>query len=574
LKEILGQELKIVYNCLRMTKGMKDGLRIMSLGGYGEVTRNMFVYETGEEILLVDCGIGFPTEEMLGVDLLLPDSSYLRGKEEKIVGMVLTHGHEDHVGALPYLLPKLPKGMPIYASRLTKALAEDKLAEFGITGRVREADLGESLRLGSYEIKFVHVTHSIPDATNLVINTPVGIIYHGSDFKFDLTPVDGKQTEFGKIAAAGEKGVVLLLSDCLRSERQGSTPSEQTLYQMFEREIRGCKGKFIVTTMSSNISRLQQAIEVSLRRGRKIVPVGRSIERNLAVAARLGYVSLKPNQVVSYKDLRRREDKQLTFLIAGSQGQEGSAMQRVSMGEHDFVKIRPGDKVVFSTDYIPGTEAASRAVIDALYREGAEVVYSELADDLHVSGHGAQQDLMLMVALTKPRFMLPIGGNYRQMKQYTKLAERMGYGEDKVIIPEENGSIVVGADGKVRQGNPVEVRNVFVDGLGVGDVGKVVLRDRQLLAEEGVVVAVVQIDRSAKQVVGEPDLISRGFVFAKKDDVVLPEATQGLKELLNSKGEKLGDARVVRQYIDFYLREFFFKKLRRRPMILPVVVEV
>jgi ribonuclease J len=528
----------------------------------------------GDEILLVDCGIGFPTEEMLGVDILLPDVSYLTGKEKRIVGMVLTHGHEDHVGALPYLLPKLPRDLKIFGSRLTKALVEEKFAEERISQKVRQVEGDEVLRLGSFGVEFVHVTHSIPDALNLVINTPVGRIYHGSDYKFDLTPVDGKQTEFGKIAKAGNEGVKLLISDCLRSEKKGWTASESSLRQMFEREIQGCGGKFIVTTMSSNISRWRQAIEVALSRERKIVPVGRSVEKNLRVAAKLGYVSLRQDQVVNYKKLRKYGDRQLAFLIAGSQGQEGSSMQRAAMGEHDFVKIRPGDKVVLSTDYIPGTEVASRTVIDALYRLGATVVYSEIMDDLHVSGHGAQQELMLMMALTRPEYLLAIGGGYRQMKNYAKLAKRMGYSPDRVLIPEENSTVLVGSDGRVSLGKPVEVHQVMVDGLGVGDVGKVVLRDRKVLAEDGIVVAVIQIDHASREVVGEPDLISRGFVFAKKDDKILPEATRGLKELLLSKKGKLGDARVVRQYVVFYLQDVFFKKLRRQPMILPVVVEV
>ena len=536
------------------------------------MTSNMFVYEYGPDILLVDCGLGFPTEDMLGVDLLIPDIGYLRSRAGKIRGLVLTHGHEDHCGALPYLLPQLK--VPVYASKLTAHLVMDKLAEYqGMPKTINVLTPGELLKLGSFTVESVRVSHSIPDATNLIIKTPVGTVYHGSDFKFDFTPVDGVLPDVIGIAKAGGAGIQLLLSDCLGSERKGHTPSERTLEEMFEREISHCDGKFVVTTMGSNISRWRQAIEAAIRHGRRVAVLGRSITRNLTVATELGYLKVPREVMIDARQIRKLPPKNLCILAAGSLGQPGSAMQRLATGEHKDAEISQGDKVVFSSDYIPGTEGSTQSLIDALSKAGATVIYSNITDDLHVSGHGSQQDQLLMMALTKPQYLLPIGGTWRHMVQYAKLAAGMGYAKDRVLLPEHNQTIEVYPD-RVKLGPVVEIKNVMVDGLGVGDVGNVVLRDRQVLAEEGIVVAIVEVDQNQMDKVNKVDLISRGFVYAKENTTLLTEASEAVKMAVFKRKGKIDTERFVRETVADTLERFFFDKTHRRPMILPVIVEV
>ena len=547
-------------------------LRIISLGGFGKVTSNMFVYEYEDDILLVDCGIGFPTEDMLGVDLLIPDVSYLKSRLSNIRGLVLTHGHEDHTGALAYILPQLK--VPVYASKLTAHLVMDKLAEYeGTPHQVNILAPGQPLQLGKFTIESVRVSHSIPDATNLIIQTPVGTVYHGSDFKFDFSPVDGILPDIGRIAIAGNAGVQLLLSDCLGSERKGHTPSEKTLDEMFEREISRCSGKFIVTTMGSNISRFRQAIDAAVRHGRRVAILGRSIKRNLTVAQKLGYLKIPPGVFIEPKQARRLPPQNVCLLVAGSQGQAGSAMERLATGEHQEATVNLGDKVVFSSDYIPGTESATQALIDALSKLGATVIYSNITDDLHVSGHGSQQDLLLMMALTKPKYIVPIGGTFRHMVQYSHLAQTMGFSPSQIFLPEHNQSLEVYSD-RVKLGPVVEVKNVMVDGLGVGDVGNVVLRDRQVLAEEGVVVAVIEVDQSNLGKVINADLISRGFVFAKENASLLIQGAAEVKKAIARREGRLESERHIREIVADSLEHFFYDRTHRRPMILPVVIEV
>ena len=551
---------------------MASPLKIISLGGFGKVTSNMFVYEYDNDIVLVDCGMGFPTEDMLGVDILIPDISYLRDKKDKIRGLVLTHGHEDHTGALPYILPQL--NIPIYASKLTAHLVMEKLAEYeNIPKQVNILLPGQPLQLGKFKIESVRISHSIPDATNLIIQTPVGTVYHGSDFKFDFTPVDGVLPDVGRIAAAGNSGIRLVLSDSLGSERKGHTPSEKTLEEMFEREVTHCSGKFIVTTMSSNISRFRQAIDAAVRHGRRIALLGRSIERNLTVAQNLGYLKVPKEVFINPKQIRRLAPQNVCILAAGSQGQSGSAMERLATGEHQDATLNPGDKVVFSSDYIPGTEGATQSLFDTLSKLGVTVIYSNITDDLHVSGHGSQQDLLLMMALTRPQYLLPIGGTYRHMVQYSYLAQSFGYSSDKILLPAHNQSIEVHPD-QVKLGPIVEVRNVMVDGLGVGDVGNVVLRDRQVLAEEGIVVAVIEVDQNDFSKVNRIDLISRGFVFAKENTGLLKQASAATIKAIAQKHGKIDSDRYVRETASDVLEKFFWQHTGRRPMILPVVVEV
>lgn len=429
-------------------------LRITSVGGFGKVTQNLFTYEYRDpkkneyDILIVDCGIGFPEEDEDKVEALIPNVDALKGKASRIRGMVLTHGHDDHIGALPYVLPALGSNFPIFASRLTAAMAEDRLFEKGVVARkIKTVSVDDKLRLGAFDVEFVRVTHSIPDTFIPVIRTPIGVIVHACDFKFDWTPVQGLTTEVDKLASAGGKGVLCLLSDCLRSEKEGYTGSELNIEEGLEREIRTCRGKFFVTTMSSNISRWQQAINTASKRGRKIITIGRSVEKNIEIAKKLGYLKIPRNTIIRANQAKNYPPKRLCILISGSQGQMGSAMDRISKGELKKMSVAEGDKVVFSSDYIPGNEVAVYRLIDDLSRLGADVSYSDILDDLHISGHGAINELALMIGLTKPKYIIPIGGAFRHMRHYEILANRMGYGEGRVFLPSENQAIEFTANG-------------------------------------------------------------------------------------------------------------------------------
>lgn len=546
-------------------------IKIVSLGGFGRVTTNMFVYEYGDDILLVDCGIGFPSEEMLGVDLLIPDISYLKERKDRIRGIILTHGHEDHIGGLPYIVPQLPN-VPIYGSKLTAALADDKFKDVSLSARVIVVPPEGGFKLGEFLIEPVRITHSVPDAYHYVISTPAGVVYHGSDFKFDFTPVDGIQPQVDRISRLADKGVTLLLSDCLRSETEGYTPSEITLNETFEREVSKAAGRLIITTMSSNISRWQQAIDASVRHGRKVVLVGRSVEKNIEAAVQAGFIKIPKGIMVKQDQVRRFPDNSLTLLVAGSLAQSGSALERIALGEHRFVKLRQGDRVVFSSDYIPGTENPIHHLIDVLTRAGATVSYSEVTDHLHVSGHGAQGDQKLLVALTRPRYMLPTGGNYRMMKQYSLAMQPMGYSQDKILIPDVGDTVMVG-NGTARIEGHIETREIMVDGLGIGDVGNVVLRDRQVLAEEGIVVVVAQIDQGTSSATEEIDIISRGFVYAAAKGELIDEAREVVRRALAKRKGQLDNIRLAREVIIEALDPFLFEKTHRRPMVLPIVVE-
>lgn len=552
---------------------MKNYLKIISLGGFGNVTKNMYVYETAKDIIIVDCGVGFPEEEMLGVDLVIPDITYLREKKEKIRAMFITHGHDDHIGATPYILPEIRNNLPIFAPKWAKALAEDKLSEFGIIPNIEEIDEGKRVNVGDFSVEFVRVTHSIPDTMHLTIKTPVGVIYHAADFKLDLTPVMGRPANQELMRQIGQKGVLCMLSDCLRSETPGFTPAEVKLGEMFEREIRECPGKFIVTTISSNISRLKQAIDVSLRNNRKIVLVGRSIEKNMELAQKLKYISYSKESFIPKKIINKFPPSSLTMMVAGSQGQIGSALDRLVGDEIEGIKIRPGDKVVFSGDAIPGNETVIYNLIDDIYRLGAEVAYSDIKSDLHVSGHGAQGDLGKLMELIKPKYLVPIGGNYRHMIAYRKLAVKNGFKPEQVLIQDGGRVIFFNEVGQVNIKETVRLGQVMVDALGIGDVGNVVLRDRKILSEEGMVIAILPLDQNTHQLASDPEIITRGFIYVKENFDILNEMKKDLHRILRGK-QPIMDNRLIRQQVQGHLEKYLFDKTGRRPMILIVIIEV
>lgn len=550
---------------------MTNSLRFIPLGGVGDVTKNMYVYEYGNDILIVDCGIGFPHEEMFGVDLLIPDISYLLDKKDKIRGMVLTHGHEDHIGALPYILPSLPK-IPIFATRLTAGLANAKLSEFGLGTPVASTSYGGDIPLGQFNVSFIHVSHSVPDAANIAVKTPIGNFFHASDFKFDLTPVDGQPTDVLSIAEIGQKGTIGLFSDCLRSETQGVTPSERNIEESLAQEIQQCQGKFIVTTYSSNISRLQQAVNVASRFNRKVCFVGRSMVAAKEVAVKLGFLTIPRGLEVKLEQLKHYQDKQLLCIVAGSQGQENSAMTRIAAGDDKFIKITDADAIVFSADPIPGNENAVNSLIDALSKKGAEVFYSEINDSFHVSGHGAAADLMLMIQLTNPKFLLPIGGTYKQMVQYRKLATSMGYKKNQVFLADD-GDILEFTANSARVTGKVPLRQVYVDDIEGTEIHSSILRDRQKLAEDGIIIAIVQVDREGR-LYNDIDLVSRGFLDFSQNKDVLQSIKQEIRRTLSQHQGKVKEWHLQRKLIETALEKFILKNLRRRPLVLSIVIEV
>lgn len=555
-----------------MKKG--DSLKIISLGGFGNVTKNMFVYETPKDILIVDCGVGFPEEEMMGVDLVIPDISYLKDKKQKIRGIILSHGHEDHIGGLPYILPQLPKGQPVFGPKWAIALSQSKLEEFGQNANLNEIKEGDWLKLGDFSLEFIKVTHSIPDTFHLVIKTPVGTIYHAADYKLDLSPVIGEPADIRRVASVGKQKVLCLLSDCLRAENPGFTPPEAKLEEMFEEEVSTCRGKVFVTTISSNISRLSQAINVSLRYQRKVVPLGRSIEKNIELAQKLKYIQFPQNALIRKKEIKNYLSHSLTLLVAGSQAQIGSALDRIVAGEVDEVKIKPGDKVIFSTDYIPGNETAIYRLIDNIYRLGGDVVYQDIHSNVHVSGHGSQGDLGKLMDLLKPKYLLPIGGNFRHMIAYRKLAESRGFKKEQVILPDDGQMVELFTDGRVKISQKIETKQVMVDALGVGDVGNVVLRDRKILSEEGIVIAVLPLDQTTHALYGDPEIVTRGFIYIKENLQFLNQTKNKIRQVIKTtKGRRI-DYRFVRRRVQEELEEFFFKTTGRRPMVLPVIIEV
>lgn len=552
-------------------------IKIVPLGGMGSVTKNLFVYEyspdgkTVKDRLIVDCGIGFPEEEMYGIDLLLPDASYLKGKEATIRGIVLSHGHDDHIGGLPYILPQLDRKVPIYASELTAGFAEDTLKDFGMTDKVNLIKDGQTLQLGSFSITPIAVTHSVPDSKHFLIATPDGMVYHGSDFKFDLTPVDGKRPDFQAIAEVGKKGVLCLLTDCLRVEKPGYSLSESTIADGLERELREAKGKVIFTTMSSNIHRIQQMIDMAKIYDRKVGFIGRSIEENVRTAERLGFLKLPGEIVINKRKIRQLPNRRQCLIVAGSQGQAGSTLTRMSRNEHQLVKVEPEDRVVFSADPIPGNERAVYDTIDALAKLGAHVSYTDINDDLHVSGHASSGELRLLLSLVKPRFIVPIGGTFRHMNHFVQLAEGMGWRRDDVFLL-ESGEVLELIQNRAQVGSKkVNLKTVIVDGLGIGDVGKAVLAERKKMAQAGMVVVAIPVNKESNAISGEPELITRGFVFVRSSKQLIEEATQVVAKTAPV-GSQVKEWRDLRETITNRLTQFFFDATQREPLILPVLV--
>jgi ribonuclease J len=550
---------------------METNLSLIPIGGVGNVTKNMYLYEYNNEILIVDCGLGFADETMLGVDLLIPDITYLKNLPEgkKIVGMALTHGHEDHIGGLPYILPELPQ-FPIYATPLTAELANAKLKDYGEAPRVQKVNFdGGEVRIGPFSLNFIRVTHSVLDSSNIFIKTPVGNFYHGSDYKIDLTPFDGKKTDFKKIAQLSKDGVLCMLSDCLGAERKGHTPSEAKLTAAFEEELENCKGKFIVTTYSSNVARVNQVLQVAEKAHRKVCFVGRSVIKVKDIAQNLGYIKMPKDMEITPNQLKNYKDSDIVLLVAGSQGQENSALSRIVSGDFKEIHLTADDVVIFSADPIPGNEVSVYSLVDDIARIGSRVIYSALSEEFHVSGHASSEDLILMMNLVNPKIVLPIGGTYRQMVQYRNLAEKQGF-EQKNILLLENGQEVIFTRDSARIGRKLNLENVYVDQISGEEVEGFVLRDRRKLATDGIVVVLAEVDVNGQ--INNLDIIVRGLSNTEIADIQKGLSKELKLQISQRKGTK--DRFLIRKLISEISEKSIYRNLRKHPLILPVIIEV
>jgi ribonuclease J len=548
-------------------------LRIIPLGGVGEIGKNMYVFEYGSDIVVVDCGLMFPDEEMFGIDLVIPDVTYLRERKDDVRAFVITHAHEDHVGGLPYILPGFP-GVPVYASTLARGLLGNKIKEHKLHNNPLLAlDPGDDIEIGPFRIIPFRVGHSIPDAMGVAIRTPVGTVVHTGDFKFDHTPVDGKLSDFAILARLGEEGVVCLLSDSTRAENPGYTPSERTVGEAFREIMEPLDGRVIVATFASNIARIQQVLDAAADMDRDTVVIGRSMEQNFRIATDLGYLTYDPARVLSKDRIKDQPDGKLVIATTGAQGEPMAGLARMANRDHRFVEIQPGDTVIVSASPIPGNEEYVSRTIDNLFKVGANVYYHTIKR-AHVSGHASQEELKLMLGLTKPRHFIPIHGEFRMQIQHGRLAIETGVLPENVFIIENGTPIEIAADGSARRGTPVPAGYVFVDGLSVGEVGEVVLRDRRALAADGIFMVVVTVDKQTGSVVGRPEIITRGFVPLNEKDPLMEEALNRVVAAVDTPGDHISEIGLFKSQIKDALSTFLYQQTKRRPMVFPVVVEI
>lgn len=552
----------------------KDKLKIIPLGGLQEIGKNLTVFEYRNEIIIVDCGVAFPDDDMLGVDLVIPDVTYLEKNAKKIKGMVITHGHEDHIGAIPYFLKKI--NVPVYATKLTMGLIEAKLEEHNL---LRSAELHiakpkDIVKLGRYfNVEFIKTTHSIADAVAFAIHTPVGTVVHTGDFKIDYTPIDGEVMDFARFAELGKEGVLLLMSDSTNVERPGYTMSERSVGLEFDKIFMNSNKRIIVATFASNIHRMQQIINSAVKFGRKVAAIGRSVLRVIDVAQQLGYITAPEGSIIDIDKIGLYNPEQLVIITTGSQGESMSALARMSTGEHRKVTITPEDLVIFSSSPIPGNEKSVGKLIDELQKLGAEVIYNQLAD-VHVSGHACEEELKMMLTLTKPKFFMPVHGEYRFLRRHGHIAELLGM-SDKNIFIMANGKTLEVDSNSARIGQQVQSGIVLVDGLGVGDVGNIVIRDRQMLSENGMILVVFSLDGKTGKLVGGPDIITRGFVYVRESEDLMEEIRVFSKEqILKLENEGIKEWSVIKGKVRDSLCDFVYKKTRRNPMILPIITEV
>ena len=552
----------------------KPKLKIIPLGGLHEVGKNITVFEYDDEIIVVDCGLSFPEDDMLGVDLVIPDITYLKRNEEKIKGLIITHGHEDHIGSVPYLLKQID--IPVYAPKLAMGLIRNKLEEHRIlrSSTLIEVTQGQKIKFGKYfEVEFIRSTHSIPDSVMLAIKTPVGTILHTGDFKVDYTPIDGKIMDLVRIAELGNEGILALMSDSTNAERKGFTMSESSIGPVFDELFGGCTKRIVVATFASNVHRVQQIVSSAVKYHRKIAICGRSMINMITTAKELGYIDCPDDIFIDIDTMSTYNDEQLVIITTGSQGETMSALTRMAAGDHRKVKITPNDLVIISANPIPGNEKSVSKVIDDLMQIGAEVVYSALAD-VHVSGHACQEEQKLIFALSKPKFFIPVHGEYRQLRAHSETAQMMGI-PAKNIVMMENGRVVELDENEMKLGGMVPNGRVLVDGLGVGDVGNIVLRDRQHLSQDGLIVIVLTMDSSTGEVVAGPDVISRGFVYVRESENLMDDVKNVVRHEIRKCEEKgIRDWATIKSTVRENLRDYIFTKTKRNPMIIPIIMEV
>ena len=554
-------------------KNEKAKVRIIPLGGINEIGKNITAIEYKNDIVVIDCGLKFPDEDMFGIDMVIPDISYLIKNKERIKGIFLTHGHEDHIGALPYILKQL--NMPIYGTKLTLGIVETKLKEHGLLtttelNRVKPRDV---VKLDSVSVEFIKTNHSIADSVAIAIHTPLGVVLHTGDFKVDFTPIDGEPMDFGRFAEIGKKGVLAMLSDSTNVEKPGYTMSERVVGENFERIFDKATGRIIVATFASNVHRIQQIIDASVKYNRKVAVSGRSMENIVAVAVELGYLNIPEDTLVGIDQINKYNNNQISIITTGSQGEPMSALARMANSEHRKVNIIEGDTVIISATPIPGNEKLVSKVINQLLQKGANVIYKALAE-VHVSGHACKEELKLMQCLVKPKFFIPVHGEYRHLKQHGELAMTLGMPENHIIIP-ENGGIIEVTRNSIRKNGIVPSGQVFVDGLGVGDVGNIVLRDRKHLSQDGILTVVVTLSRDSNEVVAGPDIISRGFVYVRESEGLMEDAKELVKNaLFDCEDKNITDWVTIKGRIRDELRSYLYEKTKRRPMILPIIMEI
>ena len=546
-------------------------LKIIPLGGLGEIGKNLTVYEYGQDIVVVDCGLGFPDEELYGVDVVIPDITYLKQNKDRIRGIVITHGHEDHIGALPYVMRELD--VPIYATPLTAGIIELKLEEHDLlyNTQIFTKRAGDKFRLGCFEIEFIHVNHSIADSVALAIRTPIGVVIHTGDFKIDATPIQGEMIDLARLGQLGKQGVLALLSDSTNVERPGHTESERKVADKFDELFKGCEKRIIVTTFASNVQRIQQIINVAAKYKRKVAVTGRSMENMIRVAMELGYMDIPDGVLMDLAQIKAQPKNRTVIISTGSQGESMSALYRMAFSEHKQINIDAGDRIIISASAIPGNETTISRVIDELFHKGAEVIYDRHTD-LHVSGHASQEEQKMMLALTKPRFFIPVHGEYRMLCKHAEIAHTMGIDSNHTVVA-ENGSVIELSRKTIKLGDTVPAGRVFVDGGRVGDVGSIVLRDRKHLAEDGMIVVTIALSTHDNSLIGGPDVLTRGFVYEKDSADLIEEVKRVVHESLAScRHQKITDANGIKNKIRTNLTGYLYKATKRSPMIMPVIL--
>lgn len=551
----------------------RDKIKIIPLGGLNEIGKNITAIEYKNEIAVIDCGLKFPDEEMYGIDIVIPDVTYLVKNIEKVKGIFLTHGHEDHIGALPYILKQI--NVPVYGTKLTLGIVETKLKEHGLLSVIKLVCVKpkEIVKLDSMSIEFIRTSHSIADSAAIAIHTPLGVILHTGDFKIDYTPIDGCVADFARFAELGKRGVLLMMADSTNVERPGYTMSESTVGETFQKIFAKASGRIIVATFASNIHRIQQVVEAAEQFGRKVAVSGRSMENILAVAIEYGYLKSNEGTMISIDSINRYPNDKITIITTGSQGEPMSALTRMAASEHKKVNIIEGDMVIISASPIPGNEKLVSRVINQLFKKGADVIYEALAD-IHVSGHACQEELKLMHTLVKPRFFMPVHGEYRHLKQHGELAVKLGM-QNKNIFIGDNGDVIELTRTAIRKNGSVVSGQIFVDGLGVGDVGNIVLRDRKHLSQDGILTVVVTIEKESSSVIAGPDIISRGFVYVRESEDLMDEAREIVRNALRECEENhITEWSTIKSNIKDALRLFLYEKTKRRPMILPIIMEI